>query len=95
MVSTTHGLQLSCATEGFVLLPLQGFHEPDVVQVFVVVTISGVSNIEPDESTITLIRFFTGWAELICGTASVINSDANSDANTMHRRCESFPMAPD
>ena len=59
MVSMTHGLQLSCATVGLLLAPVHGFHP---VHVLVVVTISGVNNIDPEESTSTLTRFFTAWA---------------------------------
>jgi hypothetical protein len=54
------------------------------------VTISGVNNIEPDESTNTLIRFFTGCA---CARRVPITTN-NSDAIAAHRCNESFPMSP-
>lgn len=93
MVSATQLLQVSWAADG---LPVaeQPLNASDT-QVSGKVMISGVNVIDPDESTNTLIRFFTGWAELVFGNPSVINSDANSDTNTRHRGCVSFPIAPD
>ena len=59
-VSVTQGLQLSCAGLGLMPLATHGSQSP--TQLLVKVTISGVITIEPDESTITEMRFLTGWA---------------------------------
>ena len=84
IVSRTHALQASCVGVGSNVTPVHGLK----LQVSVLVTICVVSSIDPEESTINEIRFFTG-----CATAMAV-SEHDTKATTTAMRWEERMRTP-